>query len=389
MKKFCITSGTRADFGLLKNLIYALRDDEQLDYKLVVMGTHFSSEYGNSYEEILDAGLSIDFRCDMLLSSTSHAGVAKSFGLTAIAMADYFGSNNFDAVVVLGDRYEALAVSSVALIFNIPIIHLCGGEVTSGAIDDSIRHSITKMSSLHFVSNKEYERRVIQLGENDNTVHITGGLGVDAISSLKVFKRSELEKNIDFKFGEKNLIVTFHPAKAYLGASEKQLTNLLAALHDFQDIFLIFTMPNADAESDTLWNLIKQFVAQRENSILIKSMGQKNYYSALKIVDGVIGNSSSGISEAPSFGIGTINIGDRQKGRLLADSIISCDGSVSSIKNSINLLYSKGFRNKLSKSVNPYGRPGAVEKIMHVLKKIKSEELVKQPFKDINYGSQI
>ena len=383
MTNFCVVTGTRADFGLIRGLLSAIDLHDNFEYNLIAMGTHFSPEYGETYREILDSGITIDFRCDMLLSATSHAGVAKSFSLTTLALADYFSSKNIDAVLILGDRYEALAVASAALIFNIPIVHLCGGEVTDGAIDDAIRHSISKMASLHFVANEEYRSRVIQLGEQPETVHVVGGLGVDAISSTKVLTQSELEKQIDYRFGDKNLLITYHPVTRNMNRSVVEFQNLLAALESFPEIHLLFTMPNADPESDRLWGLINEFVSNRKNSKLVKSMGQKNYYSALKIVDGVVGNSSSGIAEAPSFQIGTINIGNRQNGRKMGSSIINCDPNTDDICSAVIELYSDKFQSKLSLSKNPYGDAGATTCIIKILEKIDFKNIRKGPFYDI------
>ena len=388
MTNFCVVTGTRADFGLIRSLLSAIDLHDHFEYKLIAMGTHFSPEYGETYREILDFGITIDFRCDMLLSATSHAGAAKSFSLTTLAMADYFSSKNIDAVIILGDRYEALAVASAALIFNIPIIHLCGGEVTNGAIDDAIRHSISKMASIHFVANEEYRSRVIQLGERPETVHVVGGLGVDAICSTKVLTKSELEQKIDYRFGDKNLLVTYHPVTRNISRTVVEFQNLLAALESFPEIHLLFTMPNADPESDRMWGLINEFVSNRNNSKLVKSMGQKNYYSALKIVDGVVGNSSSGIAEAPSFQIGTINIGNRQNGRTMGSSVISCDPNIDDINSAIIELYSDKFQSKLSFAENPYGDAGATNCIIKILEKIDFQNIRKSPFFDITQGDE-
>jgi GDP/UDP-N,N'-diacetylbacillosamine 2-epimerase (hydrolysing) len=321
----------------------------------------------------------------MLLSSTSQSGVSKSFGLAAIAMADYFASNEFDAIILLGDRYEALAIASIALIYNIPIIHLCGGELTYGAIDDAVRHSISKMATIHCVANQEYAKRVMQLGEASEFVYTVGGMGVDAISDTEILTKDELQRELNFEFSERNLLVTFHPTTTKYGSARNDFQELLEALGEFKDINLIFTMPNADTESDSLIGLIRDFVVNRENSIFIRSLGQKKYYSVLKIIDGVVGNSSSGICEAPSFKIGTINIGDRQIGRDFARSIIQCEPKCTEISQAISMLYDVDFQEEIKRTVNPYGCAGSTKKILEILKSTDFKNVIKPPFKDLDF----
>lgn len=385
MKTFCVVTGTRADFGLLSTLISVIDKDPDTEYKLVCMGTHFSSEYGNTYREIEASGAKIHFRCDMLLSSTSPAAVAKSFGLAVISIGDYFTHNQFDAVVILGDRYEALAIATIALISGLPIVHLCGGEVTSGAIDDSMRHAITKMASIHCVANKTYANRIIQLGESIDTVHIVGGLGVDNISLTSLLSRQELEQQLDFRFLERNLLITYHPVTNTDGNSADEFRHLLQALSNFPDMALIFTMPNADTNSDTMWQLLTQYTNERENSMLVKSLGKQRYFSMLKVIDGVVGNSSSGISEVPSFKKPTINIGERQNGRIFASSVICCEPEYTQIVKSIEMMYSTGFQEKLASVHNPYGEPGAANKILNILKSTDFTKIKKCKFNDLDF----
>ena len=321
-RKICVVTGTRAEYGLLRWVIKGIKESHDLQLQLVVTGMHLSPEFGLTYKDIQQDGYPIKKKVEMLLSSDTTSGIIKSMGLGIISYAEAFDELKPDLLVVLGDRYEIFSAASAAMIARIPIGHIHGGEATEGLIDESIRHSITKMSHLHFVATEEYKNRVIQLGETPKNIFNVGGLGIDSIKRLNLLEKKELEDEINFKFGLKNLMITFHPVTLEQNTSSDQMKELLSALENMHDTKLIFTMPNADTDGRVLFDIVNDFVIQNPNAKSYTSLGQLKYLSCLKYVDGVVGNSSSGIIEAPSFNIGTINIGDRQKGRIKAQSII-------------------------------------------------------------------
>ncbi len=368
-RKICVVTGTRADYGLLKWLIGDISGDPDLTLQLVATGMHLSPEFGMTVREIEQDGFRIDRKVEMLLSSDSATGTAKSLGLGVIGFADALGDLGPDVMVVLGDRFEIFAAVSAALFAKIPVAHLHGGEITEGAYDDAMRHAITKMSHLHFVATAEYRDRVIQLGEQPDRVHLVGGLGVDSIHRLHLMGKAELESSLGMRFGVKNLLITFHPATLDEVSGTRQMEALLQALGALQDTRLIFTLPNADTGGREMIRLLEDFVRQHENARAYPSLGQRRYLSCVAHVDGVIGNSSSGLLEAPSLKTGTVNIGDRQKGRPCAGSVINCEPSVEAISGAIARLYSEEFKNKLASAQNPYGEGGASEKIANILKR--------------------
>lgn len=382
-KKFCVITGSRAEYGLLQPLMQAIRDTEEWVLQVAVTGMHLLPEYGLTYREIEKDGFDIDYKVESLTAEDSALHISKSIGRGTIGFADAFNELQPDLIVVLGDRFEILAAVTSALIARIPVAHLHGGEVTEGAFDEGIRHSITKMSHIHFVAAEEYRQRVIQLGEHPNRVFRVGALGIDNILNLPLLSREELEAGMNFRFGKKNLLVTFHPVTLDDVSSTDQMKSLLEVLDDLDDTHLIFTMPNADTEGLRLMAMIDEFSNRQKNTITFKSMGQLRYLSALQYVDGVVGNSSSGLIEAPSFRIGTVNIGNRQTGRLKADSVIDCCPDKGSIKNAIKRLYSQDFRLTLNKTVNPYGEDGACKAIIKILKTISLEGLVRKSFYDL------
>lgn len=382
-RKICIITGTRAEFGLLSLLMQEVYDSPDCELQIVATGMHLSSEYGLTYKEIERAGFKIDYKVDMQLSSDSAASITKSIGMGTIGFAEAYEHLQPDLVVVLGDRFELIAAVTAALIACIPVAHLHGGETTEGAFDDAIRHSITKMSHLHFVAAPEYARRVIQLGEHPDRVFLVGGLGVDAIKRLELLNQESLEKTLDFRFGDKNLLVTFHPVTLEGRNSKYQMSVLLDVLSELDDTQLIFTMPNADTGSNELILMIHDFVRVNRNSRVYTSLGQLRYLSCMQFVDGVIGNSSSGLLEAPSMGIGTIDIGDRQKGRLLASSVIHCIPERLEIQKALHQLYSPEFRNTLENTLSPYGEGGASQKILKVISTHSLNGLLKKSFYDL------
>jgi GDP/UDP-N,N'-diacetylbacillosamine 2-epimerase (hydrolysing) len=383
-RTICVVTGTRAEFGLLRWLMQEIHDIDELELQIVATGMHLSPEFGMTYRDIEDAGFIIDARVEMLVSGNSSAAVTKSVGLGLIGFADAYERLEPDLIVILGDRFEMLAAASAALIAGIPIAHLHGGETTEGAFDEAIRHSITKMSHLHFVAADDYRRRVIQLGEQPDRVFNVGGLGIDAIKRIELLSREALEAAIDFKLGEKNLLITFHPVTLECEANSiNQMAELLAALGNLKETKLIFTMPNADTGGRALSSMVETFVAKHPNASAYTSLGQRRYISCMKWVDAVVGNSSSGIAEAPSMGVGTINIGERQKGRLQAASVINCPPMKADILAAIDRLYSPEFLENITTVKNPYGDGGASEKIVRVIRDIPLDNMLKKSFFDI------
>ena len=382
-RKICIVTGTRAEYGLLRWLMQGIKDDPSLELQIIATGMHLSPEFGLTYREIEKDGFVIDRKVEMLMSSDTPVGITKSMGLGIIGFADAFNELQPDLLVVLGDRFELLSAVSAALVARIPVAHIHGGETTEGVIDESIRHSITKMSHLHFAAAEEYKRRVIQLGENPQNVFLVGGLGVDVIKKLKLLEKAVLEDFFKFQFGVKNLLVTFHPATLEKVPAENQMAELLSALSELKDTCIIFTMPNADTGGRNLINMVTEFVKQHSNACAHFSLGQSAYFSCVQFVDGVVGNSSSGLLELPTFKKGTVNIGDRQKGRLKAKSVIDCLPDRRDILVAIKKLYSPEFRASLSEVQNPYGEGGASEKILEVIKSISLDNLVKKVFFDV------
>jgi len=384
MKKICVVTGTRAEYGLLRWVMEGIRQSPELELQLVVTGMHLSPEFGMTVEAIEVNGFKIDRKVEMLLSSDTAVGVTKSMGLGMIGFADALAELKPDLMLVLGDRYEIFAAAVSAMIARIPVAHLHGGERTEGALDEAIRHSITKMSHLHFVAADEYRQRVIQLGEQPEHVFNVGGLGIDNILRLNLLARDELEAALDFKLAKRNLLVTFHPVTLEQNTSAQQVDELLAALSELRDTGLIFTMPNADTEGRVLFRKIEDFCACHPQARAYTSLGQLRYLSCIKHVDGVVGNSSSGLAEVPSFKKGTINIGDRQRGRLRAASVIDCEPDRNSIYQALKRLYSPEFEAILSVVENPYGNGGASEAIVRRLESQSLNNLLKKRFCDLS-----
>jgi len=384
-RKVCVVTGTRAEFGLLRWLMEEVRNHPELELQVVATGMHLSPEFGSTYREIEEVGFEIDARVEMLLSSDTDTAVTKSMGLGFIGFADAYDRLAPDIVVVLGDRFEIFAAASAAMIAGIPVAHLHGGETTEGAFDEAIRHSITKISHLHFVAAEEYRQRVIQLGEHPGRVFNFGGMGIDAIKRIKLLNREDLERSLELSFGEKNLLITFHPVTLEgVACSAAQMRELLAALDALQNITLIFTMPNADTGGRELSAMVKDFAQAHPNAYVYTSLGQLRYFSCLAQIDGVVGNSSSGLAEVPSFNIATVNIGDRQKGRLKAKSVIDCAPDRESIKAALETLYSTEFQSSLASVSNPYGNGGASEAIVKVLAEYPLDNIRKKQFYNLS-----
>jgi GDP/UDP-N,N'-diacetylbacillosamine 2-epimerase (hydrolysing) len=382
-RKICVITGARADYGLVRWIMQGIKDDPELKLQVIATGMHLSPEFGLTYREIEKDGFTISRKIEMLTSSDTPVGIAKSMGLGLIGFADALNDLKPDLIVVLGDRFEIFSAVSAALVARIPVAHLHGGETTEGAFDEALRHSITKMSHLHFVAAEEYRQRVIQLGEQPDHVFLVGGLGIDGIKRLKLLDRAELEGSLSFKLGQKNLLITFHPVTLEDSTAGDQMTELLAALASLDDTQLIFTMPNADTDGRALIQMVEQFVAQHANARAFSSLGQLRYLSCISHVDGVVGNSSSGLAEVPSFNKGTINIGDRQRGRLQASSVINSRPCRKEIAAAIKKLYSAEFQSILAGVISPYGAGGASEKVLDTIKNFSIEGLAKKAFYDL------
>lgn len=366
-KKISILTATRADYGLLKQIIKKLLAVSDFDVRVVVTGAHLSPEFGLTYREIEQDGIIIDEKIEILISADTSSAISKSMGLAMISFADYFDKLKPDMLVVLGDRYETLAVCCVAMNQRIPIAHLYGGEITEGAVDESIRHAITKLSYLHFTSTKEYRSRVIQLGEQPDRVFSVGAIGIENILQEQLMSKAELADAIDFKLEKPYAMVTFHPVTLEDNNTAEQFQALLDTCKKYQDLNFIFSKANADANGRIINEMIDLFVTGNDYAIAFTSLGMTRYLSALRYCTLVIGNSSSGLVEAPSFGIPTINIGDRQKGRLQADSVINCEPTKEAIVEAVSIALTKECQNKTRKTVNPYGDGNTSDRIVATL----------------------
>ena len=382
-RKICIITGTRAEYGLLRWVIDGVQRSEKLKLQIIATGMHLSPEFGLTFKEIEKDGYKIDKKVEMLISSDSPSGITKSVGIGMIGFSYAIKSLKPDLVLVLGDRFEMFAAVSAAMIARIPVAHCHGGETTEGSIDEPIRHSITKMSQLHFVASQDYKNRVIQLGEHPDRVFLVGGLGIDNINKIQLLNKKDLEKSIDFKFGKKNLLVTFHPVTLENSTSKEQMFELLSALKELSSTNIFFTMPNADTDGRIIFKLIDDFVSKNAHSKAFISLGQKRYLSMIKYVDAVVGNSSSGLLEVPSFKKATINIGDRQRGRTKAKSVIDCKPERKSILEAIEKAYTKDFQKTLKFVKNPYGEGGASKKIVNMVEGFSLKGILKKEFYDL------
>lgn len=380
-RKICVVTGSRADYGLLYWILKAIKKDPKLKLQIVATGMHLSPEFGLTRRTVESDGFRIDEKVEMLLSSDTPPGIAKSIGLGVIGFADVLDRLSPDILVLLGDRYEIFAAAQAALIAGIPIAHIAGGDTTEGAFDEAIRHSITKMSHIHFVTNEAAEKRVRQLGENPDLIFNVGSPGIDTIRKLKRIGRPELQKKLGFQFRSKNLLVTFHPVTLDRETPADQFRVLLRALNRLgKDVGIVFTKPNADSNGRPLIDMIDDFASGHENAKVFTSLGQALYLGLLAQVDAVVGNSSSGLYEAPSFGIPTVNVGDRQKGRLRASSVIDCPLRTEAVLKAIR----KAFTLDCSKVVNPYGDGKSSTRIVAKLKAIRDPRvLVKKHFFDL------
>ena len=383
-KTICVFTATRAEYGLLKTIIKTLIADGTFNIKVVATAAHLSPEFGMTYQEIEDDGIKIDRKIETLLSSDTPSAISKSMGLTMIGFADYFAETKPDAFMVLGDRYEALAAVCAAFNARIPIIHLYGGDTTEGAADEAYRHSITKMAYLHFTSTEEYRKRVIQLGESPERVFAVGEIGIENAINTRLLSLKELSKSLGIELSNNFALGTFHPVTLENNSSEKQIKAILKALNKHKDMQFIFTKANADTNGRIINKILEDYCEKHERFYLFSSLGMLRYLSAIKHAKFVIGNSSSGLIEAPSYKIPTINIGDRQKGRLMASSVICCEPTQTDIEKAVEKALSPEFRKIAAKTLNPYGDGKTSMKIVKIIKKIFSKPVdLKKKFYDI------
>lgn len=385
--KICVITGSRAEYGLLRWLMHSIREDPDLTLQVIATGMHLSPEYGFTFTEIEKDGFPINVKIEMLLSSDTYVGVSKSIGVGLVGFVDALTNLAPDIVVILGDRFEIFAAVQAAMNLRIPIAHISGGELTEGVIDERYRHAITKMSDLHFVSNRDHEKRVIQMGEPPSKVFNVGNPGLDNFTNLKLLNKDELEKTLNFNLAKTNFLVTFHPLNTSSQNSCMDTQELVRALNQFPDAHIIITKPNADAGRDGISNIFDRYSQANSNRVFVSSsLGQLTYLSALNVCDVVIGNSSSGIVEAPVVKKPTVNIGNRQSGRLKSKSIIDCEPNWNSISTAITLALSQDFKKILKETTSLYGKPGASEKIKNTLKNYKIEKNGNKIFHDIEYS---
>lgn len=383
MRKICVVTGSRAEYGLLSGLMRAIQCDPELELQVIATNMHLSPEFGLTYKEIEKDGFIINKKVVMLLSSDTANATSKSVGLGCIGFADAYEDLRPDLIVVLGDRYELISAVSTALFYKIPVAHIHGGEITEGAYDDCLRHAITKMAHLHFTATEAYRRRVIQLGENPKRVFNVGALGIENIKHISLMTKEEFESSLNgFKLGERLLLVTFHPVTLENNTSAEQIDNLLKALDEFQRYQVIFTMPNSDTNGNIIIKRIKEYVSrQSQRAIAFSSLGIRRYLSALQFVTAVVGNSSSGIIEVPSFGIPTLNIGNRQKGRIAAESVFNCGTSKEQIIAGLNTILTPGFVPVGMK--NPYEGRNTIADILNIIKTYPLDGLIRKVFYNI------
>lgn len=379
LRTIAVVTGSRAEYGLLRPVCKLIEQSEFFDLRMLVTGSHLSSVHGNTYQEVVnDHYRNIEY-FDLNITGSSPLDINNALALSVQRFGEYFDEIKSDLLIVLGDRYEVFGAAIAAMMHLVPIAHIHGGELTQGAYDDSIRHSISKMSHLHFTSTEAYKSRIVQMGENSDFVFHVGGLGAEAIQNLKLLDKETLETELNFSFNERNLLVTYHPETMARDTTLQDLHELLNALNTLEnDTNLIFTMPNADTGYQQFFDAIQAFVNKdRTTRVAFTSLGQLRYFSCLQYVDGVIGNSSSGILEAPSFKIATINIGNRQAGRVMANSVINVGPSKSEIIRAINSIYREDFKEKIKTLENPYYKPGSAMEIVKIIEKHKKISLEK------------
>ena len=381
-RKVCFFTGTRAEYGIMSRLMRLVKDSETCDIQIIATNMHLSPEFGLTYKEIEADGFRIDKKVEMLLSSDTANGTVKSMGLATIGFADALEDLKPDLAVILGDRYEMLAAAQSCLIYKIPVAHLYGGEITLGAYDDAIRHAISKLSHLHFTSTEEYRRNIIQMGENPDRVFYVGSLGVDNIKNEPIMSRKQLSESLNFNLLDKFILVTFHPVTMENLTAENQIVDLLKAFENIiGDYKILFTLPNSDTGGRIIISKIEDFVnSHSDRAFAIDSLGKKRYYSALKYATVVVGNSSSGLVEAPSFKIPTLNIGSRQEGRARGASILDVNANYNEISKGLTKVLSSEYQKIAKTSTNPYEKAGTLENIFDVIEKYPLDGLVKKEF---------
>ncbi|MBU0995461.1 MAG: UDP-N-acetylglucosamine 2-epimerase (hydrolyzing) [Proteobacteria bacterium] len=386
-KKICVFTGTRAEYGLLKRLLDDIKKDPDLCLQIVVSGTHLSREHGFTLSHIEADGFCADEKIDILMGADSSSGICKSIGLGLISYSDALKRLEPDMIVLLGDRFETFAMAATAMIMRVPIAHLHGGETTQGAIDEPMRHAITKMSQLHFTSTEEYRKRVIQLGENPDRVVNVGAIGTENIRKLDLMDKNTFEKKINFSLGIQSVLVTFHPVTLEKDTAGEQFGMVLNVLDEFDRLKIIFTKANADEGGMIINRMIDAYAEKRkEKAIAFASMGQRLYLSAMKHVNAVVGNSSSGIIETPSFKMPTVNIGDRQKGRIRAKNTIDCAVSEQAIRRALKTALSDTFVKSIQDLVNPYEKKDTVKTILKRLKDQDLTHILKKEFYDLDFN---
>lgn len=379
-RKCCVITGTRAEYSLLKPLMQTIQTTPLLALQLIVTGQHLMKPFGLTYRLIEKDRFPIHYKVNLSFTKDDAYHLTRAMGRGLAQFADAFQKLSPDLVIILGDRYEILVASTAAMMAKIPIAHIHGGESTEGAMDEAIRHAVTKLSHLHFVAAEPYYQRVMQLGEHPDRIFLVGGLGIEAIRQTPLLEKQILEKKLDFTFSKKNLLITFHPVTLEKIAASHAMNALLSALHTLKETHCIFTAPNADIGHAVLFKQIQQFCRTHATARFYPSLGPINYFSCMQYVDAVVGNSSSGLLEAPTFKIGTINIGDRQKGRLKAASVIDCTDTQTAITKALKKLYSPAFQASLRTVSNPYDHGQTSQKIVNVLKKVNLNTVLKKSF---------
>lgn len=383
-RKVCVVTTTRAEYGLLHPLIREIVSDPKLELQLVVSGAHLSADFGMTISEIEDDGFKIAMKVPILSGIDTAKGVLKTMSNAIDRFGEAFDKLKPHLVVVLGDRYEIFSAVATATVMQIPVGHISGGEVTVGAIDDAFRHSITKMSHLHFTSTDEYRKRVIQLGEDPSRVYSVGALSMDNIRNRKLMSRTELERTLGIRLKKRNILVTYHPETISSLKATDTFKELVAALKRLKDAMIIFTYPNADHQGEALIKMIRSCVRSDPSKFAaFESLGQLRYLSLLNYSDVMAGNSSSGITEAPAMGVPTVNIGDRQTGRIRAASVIDCFPVEKDIYKALTKALDLSFKRAEIKKVNPYGDGKTGKKICRVLASVDLEGILKKKFYDL------
>ncbi len=389
--KICIMTATRAEFGLIKPIIRKLYKVPEFIVKIVATGMHLSPEFGLTYKEIEECGFLVDKKIEIQLGSDSTVAEAKTMGLAMISFSDYFADEKPDYVLIAGDRYEAMAVATTAMVMRIPLIHLFGGETTEGAIDECIRHSISKMSYLHFVTTETYRKRVIQLGENPNRVFVVGGTGSENVRSQRLLNKDELEKQLDFNLDGKYVVVTLHSVTLENNTADDQVKELLLACDKHPELKYVFTKANSDAGGRIINRALERYCKNHDNAKVYESLGYIKYLSAVKYCAFVLGNSSSGIMEVPSLGVPTVDIGDRERGRLRAESVLNCAPNHESIVSAMDKALTKEFSEFCRTVKNPYAAKDTSTEVVRIIKEHVLNERVdlKKKFYDIDFELEV